>query len=360
MRIGIPSEVKNHEYRVGMLPAGASVCIAAGHEVWVQSGAGLAVGCDDAAYTSVGVHIEPSAETLYGQCDLIVKVKEPQAKECEWLRRGQLLFGYLHLAADSKLTAALCDRGVTAIAYETITDRHGRLPLLQPMSEVAGRLAIQAAAMALTKPVGGKGVLMAGVPGTAPANVVVLGGGVVGANAVEMALGLGAQVTVLDTSVERLRELAALFGPRLQTRVANKQTLLGLLPRADVVVGAVLIPGAAAPKLLGYDDLKKMQPGTVLVDVAIDQGGCFESSHATTHEHPTYIREGIVHYCVANMPGAVPLTSTHALTNVTLPYILRLANEGLPAARNDALFAKGINVHDGQIVNDVVAKALAL
>lgn len=359
MQIGVPKEIKNHEYRVGMTPAGVSMCVAAGHEVWIESGAGGGVGFSDEAYQQVGAHIEPSAEKIYRHSDLIVKVKEPQASECEWLREDQILFGYLHLAAEPKLADALVKKKVTAIAYETVTDKHGRLPLLQPMSEVAGRLSIQAAAMALIKPVGGKGVLMGGVPGVAPANVIVLGGGVVGSNAITMALGLGAKVTVFDTSVERLRELAAQFGPALQTRVASKQALRELLPSVDVVVGAVLIPGASAPKLLTYEDLERMQPGTVLVDVAIDQGGCFESSHATTHEHPTYIRQGIVHYCVANMPGAVPQTSTIALTNVTLPYVLRIANEGLTAVTQDPLFAIGINVHDGKIVNAAVEKALS-
>lgn len=358
MQIGVPKEIKNHEYRVGMTPAGVSMCVAAGHEVWVERGAGSGVGFSDEAYQQVGAHIEPSAEKIYRHCDLIVKVKEPQASECDWLRQDQILFGYLHLAAEPKLADALVKKKVTAIAYETVTDKHSRLPLLQPMSEVAGRLSIQAAAMALIKPVGGKGVLMGGVPGVAPANVIVLGGGVVGSNAITMALGLGAKVTVFDTSVERLRELAAQFGPALQTRVASKQALRELLPSVDVVVGAVLIPGASAPKLLTYEDLERMQPGTVLVDVAIDQGGCFESSHATTHEHPTYIRQGIVHYCVANMPGAVPQTSTIALTNVTLPYVLRIANEGLDAVTQDPLFATGINVHDGNIVNAAVEKAL--
>ena len=359
MQIGVPKEIKNHEYRVGMTPAGVSMCVAAGHEVWIESGAGGGVGFSDEAYQQVGAHIEPSAEKIYRHSDLIVKVKEPQASECEWLRNDQILFGYLHLAAEPKLADALVKKKVTAIAYETVTDKHGRLPLLQPMSEVAGRLSIQAAAMALIKPVGGKGVLMGGVPGVAPANVIVLGGGVVGSNAITMALGLGARVTVFDTSVERLRELAAQFGPALQTRAASKQALRELLPSVDVVVGAVLIPGASAPKLLTYEDLERMQPGTVLVDVAIDQGGCFESSHATTHEHPTYIRQGIVHYCVANMPGAVPQTSTIALTNVTLPYVLRIANEGLAAVTQDPLFATGINVHDGKIVNAAVEKALS-
>ena len=358
MRIGVPKEIKNHEYRVGMTPAGVAVCVAANHEVWVQAGAGEAVGFSDQAYEQVGATLEPNAEALYKQCDLIVKVKEPQPQECAWLRPGQLLFGYLHLAADKHQAQLLCQSGVTAIAYETITDAHGRLPLLQPMSEVAGRLAIQAAAMALIKPAGGKGVLMAGVPGVAPANVVVLGGGVVGTNAVAMALGLGAQVTVLDTAVNRLRELAAEFGPRLQTRVATKQALLALLPTADVVVGAVLIPGAAAPKLITASELSYLKPGSVLVDVAIDQGGCFATSHPTTHEQPTYIRDGIVHYCVANMPGAVPVTSTQALTNVTLPYVLRLANDGVTGVEADAHFASGINVHKGRVVNAVVAKAL--
>lgn len=359
MQIGVPKEIKNHEYRVGMTPAGVSMCVAAGHEVWVESGAGDGVGFSDEAYRQVGAHIEPKAQQVYHQSDLIVKVKEPLSDECEWLRQGQILFGYLHLAAEAKLAEALVTKGVTAIAYETVTDKHGRLPLLQPMSEVAGRLSIQAAAMALIKPVGGKGVLMGGVPGVPPANVVVLGGGVVGSNAIAMALGLSAKVTVFDTSVERLRELAVQFGPALQTRAASKQALRELLPSVDVVVGAVLIPGASAPKLLTYEDLELMQAGSVLVDVAIDQGGCFESSHPTTHEHPTYIRQGIVHYCVANMPGAVPQTSTIALTNVTLPYVLRIANEGVDGVLQDPLFATGLNVHGGNIVNSAVAKALS-
>ncbi len=349
MRIGTPKEIKNHEYRVGITPAGVAICCAAKHEVWIESQAGAGIGYSDHDYQAAGARIVDNAEEIYKNCELIVKVKEPQAHECSWLHQDQILFGYLHLAADPQQTQLLCESGVTAIAYETVTDSHGRLPLLQPMSEVAGRLSIQAAAMALTKPVGGKGLLMAGVPGVAPAHVIVLGGGVVGTNAVAMALGLGAQVTVLDISVNRLRELAAEFGPRLQTRVANKQTLLALLPGADVVVGAVLIPGAAAPKLLTEEDLHHLRVGSVLVDVAIDQGGCFATSHPTTHEQPTYIRQGIVHYCVANMPGAVPITSTQALTNATLPYVLRIANEGLQGVLADPHFNNGINIHAGQI-----------
>lgn len=359
MIIGVPKEIKNHEYRVGMTPAGVRELTSAGHSVLIEKDAGTAIGLKDADYIAAGAMITESADKLFATAQLIVKVKEPQPIECKMLRPGQILFTYLHLAPDPEQTQLLINSKAIAIAYETVTDNHNSLPLLAPMSEVAGRMAIQAGAHALEKAQGGMGTLLGGVPGVAPAKVVVIGGGVVGINAARMALGLGADVTILDRSLPRLRELDTLYGPTLKTLYSNSQALEAELILADLVIGAVLIPGAAAPKLVSRADLKKMKKGAVLVDVAIDQGGCFESSRATTHQDPIYIEEDIVHYCVANMPGAVARTATFALTNATLPYILDLANKGYQTAlREDPHLCNGLNVHCGQITHAAVAQSL--
>lgn len=356
MLIGIPAEIKNSEYRVGMTPAGVRELVAHGHQVMVQQNAGAEIGLLDADYQRAGATISAEAESIYRRAELIVKVKEPQPHECAWLHAGQILFTYLHLASDAELTRRLIASRATCIAYETVTDANGALPLLAPMSEVAGRMAIQAAAHHLEKAQGGRGVLLGGVPGVAPAQILVLGGGVVGLNAARMALGLGARVTVLDKSLARLRQLDDGFGPQLNTLYATTDAIEHLLPHADVVVGAVLIPGAAAPKLISRPMLKLMQHGSVLVDVAIDQGGCFETSKPTTHANPTYVVDDIIHYCVANMPGAVARTSTFALTNATLPYVLQLADKGLKGAMQfDANFRNGINLHAGQVTYKAVA-----
>ena len=356
MLIGVPKEIKNHEYRVGLTPAGVRELIAHGHQVLVERAAGAAIGLADSDYERAGAAMATSAESVFARAELIVKVKEPQPHECAWLRADQILFTYLHLASDAELTRRLIDSKVTGIAYETVSDARGALPLLAPMSEVAGRMAIQAAAHHLEKAQGGRGVLLGGVPGVAPAQVIVLGGGVVGLNAARMALGMGAKVTILDKSIARLRELDDVFGPRLSTLYSTVDAIEHLLPHADVVIGAVLVPGAAAPKLVTRAMLKLMQPGSVLVDVAIDQGGCFETSKATTHQNPTYIVDDIIHYCVANMPGAVARTATFALTNATLPYILKLANVGIQTAlRDDAGFRKGLNLRNGNVTLQAVA-----
>ena len=356
MLIGIPKEIKNSEYRVGMTPAGVRELIAHGHAVLVQQNAGADIGLFDTDYQRAGATIVADAETIFQRAELIVKVKEPQPHECAWLHAGQILFTYLHLASDAELTRRLIASRASCIAYETVTDTFGTLPLLAPMSEVAGRMAIQAAAHHLEKAQGGSGVLLGGVPGVAPAQVLVLGGGVVGLNAARMALGLGARVTVLDKSLARLRQLDDGFGPQLTTLYATTDTIERQLPHADVVVGAVLIPGAAAPKLITRAMLKLMQPGSVLVDVAIDQGGCFETSQPTTHAQPTFIVDDIIHYCVANMPGAVARTSTFALTNATLPYVLQLADRGLKAAlQMNADFRNGLNLNDGNVTYKAVA-----
>lgn len=361
MLIGVPKEIKNNEYRVGLTPAGARELIAHGHQIFVEQGAGTAIGLNDADYARAGVTISASAEAVFARAELIVKVKEPQPHECAWLRADQILFTYLHLASDAELTRRLLDSKVSAIAYETVTDTRGALPLLAPMSEVAGRMAIQAAAHHLEKAQGGRGVLLGGVPGVAPAQVLVLGGGVVGLNAARMALGLGAKVTIVDKSIARLRELDDAFGPHLTTLYSTIDAIEHVLPHADVVVGAVLIPGAAAPKLITRAMLKLMQPGSVLVDVAIDQGGCFETSKPTTHQNPTYVVDHIVHYCVANMPGAVARTATFALTNATLPYVLKLANLGVQAAlRDDAGFRNGLNLRNGNVTLKAVADLFSL
>jgi alanine dehydrogenase len=359
MLIGVPKEIKNHEYRVGMTPAAVREAIHHGHTVAVQTGAGAGIGCDDEAYRQAGAQIVPDAATVFARADMVVKVKEPQPEECRMLRKGQVLFTYLHLAPDPEQTELLLRSGVTAIAYETITDDRGGLPLLAPMSEVAGRMAIQVGAVALQKANGGRGVLLGGVPGVAPGKVTIIGGGVVGANAAKMAVGLGAEVTVLDRSLPRLRELDDIFLGRLRTEYASIDATELAVYEADLVVGAVLIPGAAAPKLIRKNQLARMKPGSVIVDVAIDQGGCFESSHATTHAEPTYVVDGVVHYCVANMPGAVARTSTFALNNATLPFTLALADKGWKkACADDGHLRAGLNVHAGMLTYEAVAKAL--
>jgi alanine dehydrogenase len=361
MRIGVPKEIKVHEYRVGLVPAGVRELTAAGHQVLIESGAGAGIGVDDAQYRAAGAAIAASAAEVFQQADLIVKVKEPQARECEMLRSGQVLFTYLHLAADPAQAQGIIKSGATAIAYETVTAPNGSLPLLTPMSEVAGRMSIQVGAASLQKANGGFGVLLGGVPGVAPAKVVILGGGVSGTHAAEMAVGMRADVTIVDRSVNRLRELSALFGSTLRTTYSTTETIEHLVRDADLVVGAVLVAGAAAPKLVTRAMVKTMKPGAVLVDISIDQGGCFETSRATTHADPTFVVDGVIHYCVANMPGAVPRTSTFALTNATLPYVRSLADLGWQAAlRKDAGLAAGLNVYAGHITHEVVAKALGL
>ncbi|GAB1582848.1 alanine dehydrogenase [Phyllobacterium phragmitis] len=360
MRVGCPKEIKNHEYRVGLTPGAVREYVAHGHEVIIQSGAGTGIGADDGAYQAAGAKVVKTAEDVFQQSDMIVKVKEPQPSEWAQLREGQLLYTYLHLAPDPEQTKGLIASGVTAIAYETVTDDRGGLPLLAPMSEVAGRLAIQAGATALQKANGGRGVLLGGVPGVLPGKVTIIGGGVVGINAAMMATGLGADVTILDRSIPRLRQLDDLFRGRVHTRYSTIEALEEEVYSADVVIGAVLIPGAAAPKLVTREMLSGMKKGAVIVDVAIDQGGCFETSHATTHSEPTYEVDGIIHYCVANMPGAVPVTSAHALNNATLHYGLQLADRGVKALIDNPHLRNGLNVHQGRITNRPVAESLGL
>lgn len=359
MLIGVPKEIKNHEYRVGMTPGSVREVIHAGHQVIVETGAGLGIDCPDAEYEAVGATIVASAPQVFAQAELIVKVKEPQPVECAMLRRGQTLFTYLHLAPDPRQCDLLMRSGCTAIAYETVTDDRGGLPLLAPMSEVAGRMAVQVGAVYLQKAFGGRGVLLGGVPGVLPGKVAILGGGVVGTQAAHMAAGLGADVTLLDRSLHRLRYLDDVFGGRIKTLAANALNTEDAVLAADLVIGAVLVPGAAAPKLVRREHLKRMKKGAVLVDVAIDQGGCFETSRATTHTDPIYEVDGIVHYCVANMPGAVSRTSAFALNNATLPFTLALANQGWQAAcRADPHLLAGLNIHDGQVTYQAVAEAL--
>ncbi|MFN3468987.1 MAG: alanine dehydrogenase [Novosphingobium sp.] len=359
MRVGTVREIKNHEYRVGLTPESVRELVAHGHEVWVESGAGSGIGASDADYEAAGAAIRPDAASVFAGCEMIVKVKEPQAVERAMLRKGQILYTYLHLAPDPEQTADLVRSGVTAIAYETVTGPGNALPLLKPMSQVAGRMAIQAGATALEKAHGGRGVLLGGVPGVLPAKVVIIGGGVVGFNAAQMAVGLGADVTILDRDAEVLERLDNHFEGRARTLHSGKAALAAHVATADLVIGAVLIPGAAAPKLVTRAMLSTMQPGAVLVDVAIDQGGCFETSRATTHAEPTYTVDGIVHYCVANMPGAVARTSTYALNNATLPHALRIAGMGWKAAlAADPHLAAGLNVHEGRITYEAVARDL--
>jgi len=358
MLIGLPKEIKNHEYRVGLTPASVQELVANGHDVLVQTTAGEGIGEQDSAYVGAGATLATTAEEVFEKADMIVKVKEPQPNECKMLRPGQLLFTYLHLAPDPQQTDLLLESGCIAIAYETVTDDDGGLPLLAPMSEVAGRMSIQAGARCLEKSNGGSGKLLAGVPGVAPANILVIGGGVVGTNAIQMAVGMQANVTVLDRSIKRLRELDAQFGGAIATVYSTKAALESHVANSDLIIGAVLIPGAAAPKLVTKSMLKTMQKGSVLVDVAIDQGGCFETSKATTHQEPTYIIDDIVHYCVANMPGAVASTSAHALNHATLPFTLALANQGYKeACLADRHLLEGLNVHRGVLTNAPSAKA---
>lgn len=359
MRVGVPKEIKNHEYRVGLTPGAVREYVAHGHEVLVEAGAGSGIAADDAAYVAAGAVIVPTASEVFERAQMIVKVKEPQPGEWVQLRDDQILFTYLHLAPDPEQAKGLMDSGVTAVAYETVTDTAGGLPLLAPMSEVAGRLSIEAAGAALKAYNGGRGVLLGGVPGVAPARIVVLGGGVVGTHAARMAVGLGAEVTIVDRSIPRLRQLDELFHGRVRTRVSTLEAIEHEISEADAVIGAVLIPGASAPKLVTRSMLGHMKPRSVLVDVAIDQGGCFETSHATTHADPTYEVDGVIHYCVANMPGAVPLTSSHALNNATLPYGLALAAKGIAACDEDPGLMAGLNVRGGRIVNEAVARSLA-
>jgi alanine dehydrogenase len=361
MIVGVPKEVKSDEYRIAMLPVGAEELTAAGHSVLIEVGAGLGSGILDAQYAAAGATLVPDASTIWGQADLIVKVKEPQESEWPMMRPGQTLFTYFHFAADEKLTRAVIDSGITAIAYETIRDAKGSLPLLTPMSEVAGRMSIQEGAKFLERPQEGRGILLAGVPGVAPAEVAVLGGGVVGANAAKLAAGLGANVKILDINLDRLRYLDDIMPPNVTTLYSDRHTIYESVINADLVVGAILITGARAPRLVRREDLSKMKPGAVIVDVAIDQGGCFETSRPTTHKDPTYVVDGVVHYCVTNMPGAVGRTSTYALNNVTLPYVLQIARNGWEAmAMASPGFAEGINIDRGRVTNEAVASTFGL
>ena len=358
MRVGVPKEIKNSEFRIGLTPGSVREYVQNGHQVMVETGAGAGIKASDEDYRAAGAEIGSDAQSVFAFGDMIVKVKEPQPSEWVQLREGQILYTYLHLAPDPDQARGLMESGVTAVAYETVTDPHGGLPLLAPMSEVAGRLSIQAAAYALTAHQGGRGLLMGGVPGVSPAKVLVIGGGVVGTHAARMAVGLGADVTILDRSQRRLAELDELFQGRAKTRYSTYEALDEETDAADVVVGAVLIPGANAPKLVTREMIRGMKEGAVLVDVAIDQGGCFETSKATTHDDPTYVVDGVLHYCVANMPGAVPLTSSHALNNATLGYGLMLANQGLGALREQPHLREGLNVHRGKVTYRAVAEAL--
>lgn len=357
MLIGIPKEIKNHEYRVGLTPESVAELVHAGHHVLVETNAGAGIGASDADYRAAGAEVAPDAATIFQRADMVVKVKEPQAGERKMLRPGQVLFTYLHLAPDPEQTKDLVASGAIGIAYETVTDAAGGLPLLKPMSQVAGRMSIQAGATALEKAHGGRGVLLGGVPGVQPARVVILGGGVVGFHAAENAVGLAADVTILDKSGNVLERLSSHFGARARVLYSHKAALVEAVAQADLVIGAVLVPGAEAPKLVTRAMLKTMKPGAVLVDVAIDQGGCFETSHATTHADPTYIVDGIVHYCVANMPGAVARTSTYALNNATLPRVLKLANLGWrEALLADPHLRAGLNVWNGKVTCKPVAE----
>lgn len=359
MLIGVPKEIKNHEYRIGLTPSGARELISHGHKVMVQHDGGKSIGLTNEMYQKAGAEIVATAEEIFSRADMIIKVKEPQPAECKMLRPGQLLYTYLHLAPDPEQTKALVASGCTAIAYETVTDRKGGLPLLAPMSEVAGRMSIQAGAHALEKAQGGSGVLLGGVPGVKPAEVLVIGGGVVGINAARMAMGLNAHVTILDRSLDRLKYLDEVYGDRLTTIYSTHDAIEERLPDTDLVIGAVLIPGAAAPKLVSRAQLSLMRPGSVLVDVAIDQGGCFETSKATTHQNPTYEVDGVIHYCVANMPGGVARTSTFALTNATLPFAVQLANKGPKKAMlDDEHLLNGLNIHAGKVTYEAVAQDL--
>jgi len=359
MRVGVPKEIKSHEYRVGLTPGSVRELVHHGHEVLVEAGAGLGIGCTDSAYRAAGAEIATDAAAVFGWADLVIKVKEPQPAEYPLLRGGQILFTYLHLAPDPLQTRALVESGVIAIAYETVTDSLGRLPLLAPMSEVAGRMSIQVGAHCLEKEQGGSGVLLGGVPGVAPAKVVVLGGGVVGGNATRMAVGLGARVVVLDRSLARLAQIDELLLNTVETAYATLDNIEHHVLEADLLVGAVLVPGASAPRLVSRALVAAMRKGSVVVDVAIDQGGCFETSRPTTHAEPTYVDEGVVHYCVTNMPGAVARTSAFALNNATLPFVLALADKGLARAlTEDPHFRAGLNIHRGRVTHAAVASDL--
>jgi alanine dehydrogenase len=359
MLIGVPKEIKNHEYRIGLTPAGVKELVQHGHQVLVQHDGGAAIGFDDEQYRQAGAEIVDEAAEIFARAEMIIKVKEPQPQECRVLRPDQTLFTYLHLAPDPEQTELLLASGATCIAYETVTSNGHGLPLLAPMSEVAGRMSVQAGAHNLEKAQGGNGMLLGGVPGVEPAKVLVIGGGVVGINAARMAMGLGADVTLLDRSLDRLKELDMHFGGRLKTVYSTADAVERHALEADLVIGAVLIPGAAAPKLISRELVARMKAGAVMVDVAIDQGGCFETSKPTTHQQPTYVVDDVVHYCVANMPGGVARTATIALTNATLPFALALANKGSTTAlRDDAHLRNGLNVHAGMVTHEAVASAL--
>ncbi len=359
--IGVPKEVKVDEYRVAMIPVGVEELTRAGHRVLIQAGAGQGSGISDEQYQGYGAEIVADAAEIWGRAHLIVKVKEPLAEEWPLMRAGQVVFTYFHFAADRRLTDAVLRSGITAIAYETIRDRNGNLPLLTPMSEVAGRMSIQEGAKFLERPFEGRGILLGGVPGVLPANVVVLGGGVVGANAAKTAAGLGANVILLDVNLDRLRYIDDIMPPNVTTLYSDRHNILDSLAHADLLVGAVLIPGAKAPYLIRREDLRRMPRRSVIIDVAIDQGGCIETSRPTTHSEPTFIEEDVVHYCVTNMPGAVGRTSTYALTNVTLPYVLQLAKKGFEQAiHNNPALAQGVNVHAGKVTNPAVAETFNL
>lgn len=357
-KVGVPKEILDNEYRVALTLAGVTALIADGHTVYVESGAGIGSDIKDEEYKAAGARVLPDGASVFAESDLILKVKEPQASEVPLLRKKQLLFTYLHLAAHPKLATDLAKTGATCIAYETVQTASGSLPLLTPMSEIAGRLATQIGANYLERPMGGRGVLLGGVPGVEPGEVIIIGGGVVGTNAAKIALGLGARVTIFDRSLERLRYLDDVFGGQLRTVYSVGHYLDSLLPSADLVIGAVLIPGKQAPRIVTKDMVKKMKVGSVIVDVSVDQGGCIETIHTTTHSAPTYVWEGVVHYGVANIPGAVPWTSTRALTNATLPYALKLAKFGYQAILDDPTLEKGVNIHDSQIVHPGVAEAV--
>jgi alanine dehydrogenase len=358
MRIGVPTEIKDNEYRVGMTPSGVRDLASDGNTVFIQKGAGNGSGFDDDEYILAGAQILPDADAVYNDSDMIVKVKEPIEADLKRMKDGQLLFTYLHLAPVPDLTKSLLDKKITGVAYETITGRGGSLPLLTPMSEVAGRMSVHIGAYYLQKPNGGRGILLGGVPGTLPGDVVIIGGGIVGINAAKMAIGLGARVTILDTNLDRLRYLDDIFQGRINTLASNKAHIADACVRADLLVGGVLIPGAAAPKLVTRDMIRAMKKGSVIVDVAIDQGGCVETAHATTHSNPTFVVDDVIHYCVANMPGAVPRTSTIALTNATLPYTRLLANRGFESAiRDNSGLAEGVNVYKGAITYKAVAES---
>lgn len=358
MTVGVPKEIKDHETRVGLVPSGVTALREAGHRVLVETQAGTGSSIPDAEYTDAGAEIVPSAAELWGTADIVIKVKEPQPAEYGYFRSGLILFTYLHLAPLPELTRKLVDAGVSAVAYETIREPDGSLPLLTPMSEVAGRMAVQVGAFYLERPNGGRGILLGGVPGVAPANVVIIGGGVVGHNSAKMAVGLGAHVTIIDRNLDRLRALDDIYSSQVVTLASNSFTIRDAVRNADLVVGAVLIPGASAPKLVRREMLKTMKPGAVMVDVAIDQGGCFETSHATTHTDPVYVVDNVLHYCVSNMPAAVPHTSTYALTNATFPYLMELCTKGLEqACQDNPAICEGINTFAGEITYPAVAES---